>query len=453
MPFLFVHSPRPRLFGITLALAACTLAPHRALALQPVSEFLVHARTWNPQNRAAHATAAQRDAEVGISTGNLLPNVSATGMYTRNQYEVTAGALLGPAGAGMPTSPATASLANTIIQPQDQFDGNVLLTVPLINIVSWDRRAAAKATFEGAQADEADTELRVEKSVLRDYFTLLGEEAVLLSSTRNLDIAQHNLQLARDRKESGVGSELDVQRAVADRAKAQQSVTAAQLGVTNTRRGLYSQTGLQPQPASAFPDDDLHEEPALESWMSGTDKVPSVKSAEAIRVSAEDGSHAARTGWLPTLSASAQEKFTNATAFAGGHSNYYLLQLAANWKLDATLGPQIRAQNAAAAAARANEDRVRQAAEDAVFQDWQQIHADIESARSSRAQVAATALAASLAEDRYENGVATQLDVLQARQDAFSADVARIQADADLAYARVALRLDAGKLGPVKETR
>ncbi len=39
-------------------------------------------------------------------------------------------------------------------------------------------------------------------------------------------------------------------------------------------------------------------------------------------------------------------------------------------------------------------------------------------------------------EDRYESGVATQLDVLQARQDAFSADVARIQADADLAYAR-----------------
>ena len=86
-----------------------------------------------------------------------------------------------------------------------------------------------------------------------------------------------------------------------------------------------------------------------------------------------------------------------------------------------------------------------------MFRDWQQIRADIESAQSSRAQVVATKLAASLAEDRYENGVATQLDVLQARQDAFAADVARIQADADLAYARLALRLDAGQF--VKETR
>ncbi len=73
------------------------------------------------------------------------------------------------------------------------------------------------------------------------------------------------------------------------------------------------------------------------------------------------------------------------------------------------------------------------------------------SAQSSRAQVAATRLAASLAEDRYESGVATQLDVLQARQDAFSADVARIQADADLAYARVALRMDSAQF--VKEKR
>ena len=443
MPSL-VRLPRRASWG-ALTLALGTLAPHSAFALQPVTEFLVHAKTWNPQNRAAHATADQRDAEVSISTGNLLPNLSASAIYTRNQFEVSTGTIFGGgAGAGVP---------NLIIQPQDQLDGNVILTVPLINIVNWDRRAAAKATLDSARADEANTGLSVEKSVLRDYYTLLGDEAVLLSSVKNLDVAQHNLQLARDRKESGTGSELDVQRAVADRAKAEQNVTNAQLGVTNIRRDLYSLTGLRPEPTFVFPTDDLHEEGPLEGWLSGVDKVPSVKSAEATRVSAEEGSRAARTGWLPTVWGSAEEKFTNATAFAGGHSAFYLLQLTANWKLDTTLGPQIRAQNAAASAARANEERTRQSAEDAVFRDWQQIREDIESARSSRAQVTATALAASLAEDRYESGVATQLDVLQARQDAFSADVARIQADADLAYARVALRIDAGKLDAAKEMR
>ncbi len=185
--------------------------------------------------------------------------------------------------------------------------------------------------------------------------------------------------------------------------------------------------------------------------MGKTSTVPSVRSAAANRERAEEGVRAADTAWLPSVNATGEEKFTNATAFAGGHTAVYLLQLVATWKLDMSLRPQIRAAAAAAAAARAGEDQARQAAEDAVFRDWQQIRADIESAQSSRAQVAATRLAASLAEDRYESGVATQLDVLQARQDAFSADVARIQADADLAYARSALRLDAAQFA--KETR
>jgi outer membrane protein TolC len=441
-------------FAGPLALAAWTLAARPARALQPVTEFIEHARTWNSENRAARATTAQRDAEVAISTGNLLPNLSATGTYTRNQYQVDTGALLG--GASLPDG---ITLPNTIIQPQNQFDANIIVNVPLINIANWDRKHGAEATLAGAQADEANSKLTVEKSVLRNYYTLLGDEAVLLSALKNLEIARHNVKLARDRKESGTGSELDVQRALADQAKAEQSVTAAQLGVTNTRRDLYSLSGVVPQPAIEFPEDDLHEEEPLASWTGSTNGVPSVKSAEANRVVVEEGARTVKDTLLPTVSALAEEKFTNATAFIGGHTAVYLLQLTATWRLDTTLFAQIRAQNAAVAAARASEDGARQAARDAVFHDWHQIRADIESARSARAQVVATKLAATLAEDRYASGVATQLDVLQARQDAFSADVALIQADADLAYARLALRLDARQLvdgapgpGPARST-
>ncbi len=442
------RSPGHRWLGAALALSAWTFCVRPALALQPVTEFLLHAKSSNPQNRAAHATTAQRDAEVSISTGNLLPNIAATGIYTRNEYEVTTAALLG---GSSPTAGAGPSVPVIVIQPQNQLDANVILTVPLINIANWDRRAAAASTLAAAQADEANSELAVQKSVIRDYYTLLGDEAVFLAATRNLEVARHNVKLARDRKESGTSSELDVQRALADKAKAEQNVTASQLGVTNTRRDLYSLSGLVPEPVSNFPEDDLHDEDALANWTGRTSKVPSVQSAEANRMTAEEGVRTVKASLLPTLSATAEEKFTNATAFVGGHTAIYLLQVVASWKLDTTLVAQTRAQNAAAAAARANEEHARQGAEDAVFRDWQQIRADIDSARSARAQIAAATLAATLAQDRYESGVATQLDVLQARQDAFSADVARIQADADLAYARLALRLDAGQL--VKESR
>jgi outer membrane protein TolC len=417
---------------------ALSVPARPALALQPVTDFIAHARTWNPQNRAAHATTAQREAEWDVSKGNLLPNLSATGMYTRNQYEVTTAALTGGLGGS--------AIPNITIQPLNQLDANAILTVPLINIANWDRKAAAQSTLAGARADEANSQVTVEKNVVRDYYTLLGDEAVLLSATKNVDVARHNVQLARDRREGGTGSELDVQRALADQAKAEQNVTAAQLSVTNTRRDLYSLSGLAAEPATTFPQDDLHEEAPLTSWTGRTNDVPSVRSAEASRTTAEKNVRTVKDVLLPTLSATAEEKFTNATAFIGGHTEVYLLQLVANWKVDTTLFAQTRAYDAAASAARANEEQARQVAEDAVFRDWQQIRADIESSRSARAQVTAAQLAASLAEERYASGVATQLDVLQARQDAFAADVARIQADTDLAYARTALRLDAGQL-------
>jgi len=296
--------PPPGLrLGTALALAAWIVSSRPALALQPVTEFLVHAKTSNPQNRAAHATTAQRDAEVGISTGNLLPNFAATGIYTRNQYEVTTAALLGGA-----TPSMGASIPNIVIQPQDQLDANLLLTVPLINVANWDRRAAAESTLAGAQADEANSELTVQKSVIRDYYTLLGDEAVLLSATKNLEVARHNVKLARDRKESGTSSELDVQRALADQAKAEQNVTAAGLAVTNTRRDLYTLSGLAPEPVSSFPEDDLHEEDDLANWTGKTSKAPSVKTAEASRVTAEEGVRTVKASLLPTLSASAQER-------------------------------------------------------------------------------------------------------------------------------------------------
>jgi outer membrane protein TolC len=435
------------LIGI-VPLGCLSAAP--AHALQPLTEFLEHARTWNPDNRAAHATVEQRDAEVGVSSGNLEPNLQFNALYTHNQYEVGTSGLFG--GGSVPASlqPILAAFPNTIIQPYNQVDGNAILTVPIINIANWDRRSVSKATLAGAKADEANANINVQKNVTRDYYQLLGYEAVLQSAAKNLDVAQHNVKLARDKKESGTGSELDVQRALADAAKAEQNVTAAQLNVTNSRRDLSSLTGLAPQPVSSFPDDDLHPEAPLDTWMDGAKSVPSVKSAEASRESAEEASHAARTGWLPTLNGVAEEKLTNATGFTGGHSAFYLLQLTANWKLDNTILPQIKAQNAIAAAARANEDKARIAAEDAVYRDWQQVKADIDASRSARVQVASTQLAASLAEDRYANGVATQLDVLQARQDAFAADVARIQADSDLAYARTALRIDSGRFQGAK---
>jgi len=102
-------------------------------------------------------------------------------------------------------------------------------------------------------------------------------------------------------------------------------------------------------------------------------------------------------------------------------------------------------QEAQLGVAKARELRARLAASDAINADWNSVKAAIARSQSARAELAASKHAADLALDRYKAGAATQLDLLQAQRDAFSAEVARIQADADLANSRAQLRLSVGQ--------
>jgi outer membrane protein TolC len=420
--------------------AACALfllgAPREAHALQPLETFVRAAKRANHGNREAEAVEAQRQAETDVAKGGLYPVFTAAGTYTRNQYEV---AFVTPEALG-----GTGS--KLVIQPQNQLDGTLMLRIPLIDVAAWKRVSAAKANAEASAANRLATEQSVETQVYRAYFQLLGQEAVLEAANRTLDVAQKNLQQVQDQVALGAASELDVQRARAEIARSEGDVAAASFAVVTARRQLATETSIEPEPATEFIADDLHDERPLEAWLAAANQTPNVQLTAAARRAAEASAAAARAAWYPTLSANLQERFTNATSFSG-HSAVYLAQATLAWQFDATLSPAVRAQDAAAAASLVRAEYAERAAQDAIFQAWHQVHAAIEKSRAARVQIEASKLAAELARDRYTLGAATQLEVVQAQQEAFRAEVARIQADTDLAYARAALRASSGLFG------
>lgn len=408
-----------------------------ARALQPLGEFIGAADRANPDLQAARATAEQRDAEADRASGALLPSLAAQGTYTRNQYEVAfpAAALGGQTG-------AAASSGKIVILPHNQLDASFTVSVPVIDVASWERRGASRAALAGARADVEASRADVARRVTQTYYQLIGDEALVQAARRALELSHADAALVNDRKGGGTASELDVQRANADTARAEQQLSSAEFAAIMSRRSLESLTGLAPEPSTQFPVDDLHEEAPLERWTTRTARLPSVQSAEAAERAAKANASAATAAWLPTVSASAQERLTNAPSLTL-HNAYYLLQATAQWKLDATVPATARAQTAAANVSAARLRGTKRAADDAVFRDFYQVRASIAKARSAREQLKASNVAAELAQDRFSGGLATQLDVLQSEQDLFGAEVARIQADADLAYARAVLRLDA----------
>ncbi len=419
---------------LLLAIAGMVCAA-RASALQPLEEFLRGARTGSADNAEARAVRRQLGAEADAALGRALPRLSLRGVYTRNEPETTVRI---PGEGGGPATTVT-------LTPRDQLDGIATLDVPLVDLSSFARIASARTTARASGTQEVATELRVQSLASRDYHQLVASLALVEASRRAQDVAQESLRIAEERHRAGTTALLDVDRARAEVERNVQQLASARLQVSLAARALQSLTGISPElEGEVALADDLHEEPPLERFQPPDEGIPALAAAIQGRVASEQQARANRLSLVPSLSASMTERVTNAGGLADREDTWQGM-LVLGWTFDLTTLAGIRAQAAAAEAARAREQRVRLAARDDIHRTWETVRTNIARGRSARVQAEVSARAAELALERYQAGAATQLDLLQAQRDAFGADAARIQVYAELVDSRAQLRLAAGE--------
>ncbi len=423
-----------RSLGILLAAVASGL-PFAAHAVQPLSAFIRAARTQNPDNLKARANLEQQQAQADVALGRVLPGISAKGNYVRNQYASSLSLALDP----------TAPPLSFTLQRRDLLIGSAMVSVTLVDLASFQRVAASRTSAEAFAKQAEATALQVEAQVAQGYFQLMANLALVASSQRALDVARASLRLTQAQLQAGTATLLEVERANAQVESQVQSLASAELQVALSARALQSASGLAPEALVAADfQEDLREEPGLDTFSPPDPELPSIAAAMKSREAAEQQARAQRLSLLPSIGGSFTEYATNTPGFVN-HDYYWQAGVGFTWQLDLTNFANIRSQDASAAAARATEQSARLFARDAIYRYWNMVHADIATSRSARAQARASEHAAFLAQQSYEVGTATQLDLLQAIRDAYSADVSRIQADADLANARAQLRLAAGR--------
>lgn len=416
--------------SITLALALAT--PSIAGATQPLEEFITGAKGHAYDAREQGAAKDQRDWEKAAALGRLLPSFTARGVYTRNQYRVAI-----PAGSFGPGSP------EAVIQKYDGLTALLQLDVPLVDLANYYRYKQAKHMAEAQEAQMSLTQNDLTRGVARSYYNFLGASALVESAERALKIANENFEYVSTRRGAGVATDLDLERARANVELSKQNIADAELARSLSARSLETLTGLKPEPANAFPQDDLQGEGDLNAWLNAKD-TPTDQLNAKIQEAAVAGKRAAAFSLAPTLSANAQEQFTNQVGFVG-RNNYYLLQVVLSWRLDYAVYAQAQAQAAANNMQVIRNERSRRLLEDTIFEAYRRVEAGIAKSKAARAQATAAKKAADLASERYQAGASTQLDVTQAQKEAFSAEANRIQADADLASSRISLRVAAGK--------
>jgi outer membrane protein TolC len=414
--------------------------PTRAFAQQPLEEFLAGARNTNSDLQVAAATIEQQEGESLAALGRALPSLTARGVYTRNEYEVR----LDPSSFLGSAAPVGVPSQFFIIQPLNQLDATVQFDAPIIDLAAWQRVTAQHAAERAAHRRADVTMTDVQMQVARNYYQLVGARSLRQSAARTLEAALTNLGLTRTRQAGGVATDLDVNRAQAEVERAHLSISDAELTTALAGRALRTLTGVAPTDIARSESDDLHAEPPLIEWEQSATEIPSVALAAEQRRASESTSTAARLALLPTLSAGAQGRLTNATGFVG-HQAIYLLTATLNWRLDVTSFGTVRSEKAAVRVARVREDIARQAALDQIHESWSRISNGIAKSRAARAEALASTAAVERARERYREGAGTHFELVQAERDAYSAEVSRIQADADLSYARVALRLNASR--------
>ncbi len=411
------------LLGIALAWAS------PARALQPLEEFVWGAQAHNPVNEEARAQRTAADARSSEALGRALPAISASGTYTRNEREVSFG--------GAP------------FLSLNQIDGVVALTVPLLDLTRFTGVSAARRLAGSTAYQEQEAARLAEAETVQLYYQLSANLGLVRAARRALEVVQVNLKMTEETTRAGTTTSLDVQRAAAEVERQRQQLTGAELAVQLAARALASRTQVVPD-ISAEPalSDDLHAEPPLAEYLANAPLTPAVKAATLAREAAGKSATAQTLALLPVLSASASERYTNATAFLGGHHEAYTAGVSLVWAFDLGTPAGIRARDAETAVAEAREREAALLTGDAIFQAWSTIDADIARCRSARAQQVVSAHAAEIARARYRSGVATQLDMIQADRDAFAAKAGRIQSDADLLNARLQLRLAARRSRP-----
>ena len=394
----------------------------------------------NRQHLEAQATAQQEDGVALATLGKVLPALSARGSFTHNEYsvELRVAQLFDP---GAPTASR-----GLVLIPANQLDAQLRVEVPLINIAGWLTASASRAQAEAWGHAAHAARLDVQRQVAREYYQLLGAQALLRGSQRRLVGSTEVANLVQQRHSEGVVPLLDLQRARAAEAHSHQALSDAAMAVALAERALLTLTGLAPQGEAPAMEFSLEEEADLASWEgAGSEAIPTVAAALANRRSADLAAWAGKLAWAPTVVASAQESFTNATGFVG-RSATWTAGATATWQLDVGLAGNMAAQDARAQAARLHAERQGLAARDQIHAAWLRVHSGIDKVRAAQAEASWALQAKERALVRYQEGQGSQIEFIEAEREAFAAEHQQIQLVADLAYARASLRLQSGQL-------
>lgn len=424
VPFAYDTTPRaPRAGDSAAALAWVDL-----LQDSVVRQLVDTSLRQNRDLRTALAVIREFRAQYRAARGAMLPELTATGQAGRNRVAV------GTFGA----------------QTFDLYRA----TADLIwELDVWGRvrrgTQAARADLAARQEDRRAIELSLIGDVATAYFDLRASDLNLEIARRTLDSRRQTLQLARQRLDQGVISELDVRQFEAEVASPAASVAGFQREIAQQENALSVLLGHSPRAVARGRT--LTELAARIPIPAGVPSAllanrPDVRSAEASLRAATARVGVEQAGRLPTFMITGQygsQATTSGRLFDSGTDIWQAfvgvsIPLFTDGRPGGA-GERINVVQARADQAGARYEQTVLVALREVEDALVALRAAQDQAAAQQRQVVALRRALELAGMRYQTGVASYLEVLDAQRGLFSAELALTQAERDQLVAAVQL--------------
>lgn len=408
------------------------------------SEAVSLAATGNPAVTLAQLRTAEASAKVTQSRGALLPSVTGLATLADRTFNLYALGFTLPSAPGQPRTPALQG-------PVYDTEARLRLAQPLLDFSAWQKLRASRLGLLGARADQGAAAEAAAQNAALAYLRAARADAVLAARSEDLRLAQELASLAEAQLAAGTSPSIDVTRARTQVAASRGALAVARNVRNRSRLDLVRALGAEAGTNVELAD-------TLDAGLGASDAPAEAEAAVALALETRDelrGEQARSARARADRAATASERLPRLDASLdwGRSGEHYADGIATRtWAVALTvplLDGLRREGKLSEQAALVRESDVR--GKDLRDQVSAEVNAALLDLASGAEQQAVAAERVSLAQEelaqareRFVNGVAGNIEIINAQSSLVRSRDADIDARFAVASARIALARAAG---------
>ncbi|MFL6549102.1 MAG: TolC family protein [Povalibacter sp.] len=356
----------------------------------------------------------QSQGQSRVARSGLLPNLNAS--LRENLQQIN----LAVFGFNLPNAPS-------IVGPFNYFDLRATLTQTIADFTTLNNYRASKSNAEAAAQAAEDAKDLVVFAVAGAYLQVLTSQARMTSVQAQIETAGAIFKQLQEQRSAGVVAQIDVNRSRVELQTQQQRLVSLQNDLGKQRINLARLVGLTPsadlQLADAIPFTPAPELSLDRALQQARESRADLKAAEAQLVAAERAHAAARAERLPSLAVSADYGVIGKNP-SDSHGTFTLIGSLRIpiWQGGRTEG-SIQQASAAFDQRRAELEDLKGRIEGDIrsaFLDLESASSQMDVARTNQDLARETLR---LSRERFDAGITTTVEVIQAQQAISAADL------------------------------